>query len=145
DPVPSRASLVDAGSALRASDIPRCSRRGREASLIHKLEASGASAACPGPFLYPEARVLNVHGAVLALHPESHPYDRAAARGWVAGDGLVALVGRVLELHERGDAVEVHLGVDVDGRVRAIGDGAEREDRQHVGAAAGARNLDVRV
>src|SRR5437763_6515727 len=68
DPVPSRASLVDAGSALRASDTPRCSRRGREASLIHKLEASGASAACPGPFLYPEARVLNVQGA--PLHTE---------------------------------------------------------------------------
>src|SRR5213078_3648245 len=69
DPVPSRASLVDAGSALRASDTPRCSRRGREASLIHKLEASGASAACPGPFLYPEARVLKVQGAV------SYPYS----------------------------------------------------------------------
>src|SRR5712691_3590139 len=49
DPVPSRASLVDAGSALRASDTPRCSRRGREATLIHKLEASGVTAACPGP------------------------------------------------------------------------------------------------
>src|SRR5207248_7736307 len=65
DPVPSRASLVDAGSALRASDTPRCSRRGREATLIHKLEASGARAACPGPFLYPEARHIKVQGAPL--------------------------------------------------------------------------------
>src|SRR5438270_9075955 len=103
-----------------------------------------ASIECPSPHESGE-KVPKADEGLPELDAEPQSDDRAAARGRVAGDGFVAFVGCVLELHEWGDAVEVDLDVEVDRRVGAIGDGAEREDREDVGTGTGAGDLDVGV